>query len=446
VDVFWNFLGTSSPEPETKTVKLRLYMETSWSDPRIALHSLVGVLLNDRIIQEGGVRTLTLTTSQWRQYGLWLPGYNVQNAASGVSGVLDHDNDAKLSNITLIQSRLYDFQRREWPSQLFSIECVWSRYVGTDIQDAVMNWANLDWYMYPFGTNTMNVDVTCNQEVNCTFLEQSKLGLYSQEAEAKNNSSHVIGRRLSTAARVSVAAQIEGGANFPQDMPLVKDSVITSMQNGNGTYRIAFTLERASTLQVVRLVIPTVLIMVLGVCVFFVADSIWTMEMTFNVLLVLSVISVEVKAFFPSHVTYLSWVDWFVVGNLLLIVALSFLGLLCIITSESESEIKQKLGVNLDEAISKTQPIAALVFNLALICVGMIGGGPAAYNGPGPGSRIEAVKTIFFTFFVADVLVLVLAIAAKSEKGTGGFFMRQRARFSRGGAADQEKLPTAHSH
>jgi hypothetical protein len=446
VDVFWHLLGTSSPEPEAKTVRLRLYMETSWSDPRIALHPLVGTLLNDRIIQEGGVRKLTLTTSQWRQYGLWLPGYNVKHAASGVSGVLNHDNDARLSNITLIQSRLNVGQGREWPSQLFSIECVWSRFIGTDSQDAVMNWANLDWYMYPFGTNTMKIDVTCKQEANCTFHRQSKLGMYSYiEAEAENNSSHVIGRRLTTAARVTVtvAAQIEGGGEFPEDMPLVKDSVTTGMENGNATYRITFTLERSSTLQVVRLVIPTVLIMVLGVCVFFVADSTWTMEMTFNVLLVLSVISVEVKAFFPSHVTYLSWVDWFVVGNLLLIVSLSFLGLVCIVASESESEMKQKLGAKLDEAISQTQPIAALVFNVALICAGMIGGGPAAFNGPGPGSRIEAVQSIFFTFFVADVLVLVLAIAVKSEKGTGGFFMRQRARFSRGGVAHPEKLPTA---
>ena len=189
------------------------------------------------------------------------------------------------------------------------------------------------------------------------------------------------------------------------------------MENGNATYRIAFTLKRSSMLQLVRLVIPTVLIMVLGVCVFFVADSTWTMEMTFNVLLVLSVISVEVKDFFPSHVTYMSWIDWFVVANLLLIVACSFLGLVCIIASESESDIKQQLGVKLDEAISETQPIAALVLTVALLCAGMI-----------DGSQIEVVQAICFTFFVADVLVLALAIAVKNGKGEGGFFMRRRKR------------------
>lgn len=418
VDVFWHFLGTSSPEPETKRVRLKLFVEISWTDPRIALQSLVGNLLNEQAIQEGGVRKLTLTTSQWRQYGLWLPGYSVRNAVSGLSGELTHDDDAKLSNITLIQSRLPDGHRKAWPSQLFLIQCVWSRFLGSETEEAVINWDDLDWSMFPFGTNTLSIDVTCKPEANCTFHQQSTLGKYAV-IENEDGPSTLPGRRLKVTARVAVASR-SGGGEFPKDMPLVEDSLLWSMENGNATYRIAFTLKRSSMLQLVRLVIPTVLIMVLGVCVFFVADSTWTMEMTFNVLLVLSVISVEVKDFFPSHVTYMSWIDWFVVANLLLIVACSFLGLVCIIASESESDIKQQLGVKLDEAISETQPIAALVLNVALLCAGMI-----------DGSQIEVVQAICFTFFVADVLVLALAIAVKSGKGEGGFFMRQRARFRR---------------
>ena len=305
-----------------------------------------------------------------------------------------------------------------------------------------MNWDNLDWYMFPFGTNTLRIDVTCKPEANCTFHQQSKLGEYSA-IEDEDGSSALNGRRLSLTARAAVASSA-GEGDFPKDMPLLEDSLISSMENGNTTYRIAFTLKRAAGLQLVRLVIPTVLIMVLGVCVFFVADSTWTMEMTFNVLLVLSVISVEVKDFFPSHVTYMSWIDWFVVANLLLIVACSFLGLMCIVASESESDTKQQLGVKLDEAISETQPIAALVLNVALLCAGMIGGGHDANNGPGPGSRIEAVQAIFFTFIAADVLVLALAVAVKSGKGEGGFFMRQRDRFRRRASANREPttLPT----
>lgn len=153
---------------------------------------------------------MTLTTSQWRQYGLWLPGYSVRNAVSGLSGELTHDDDAKLSNITLIQSRLPDGHRKAWPSQLFLIQCVWSRFLGSETEEAVINWDDLNWYMFPFGTNTLSIDVTCKPEANCTFHQQSTLGKYAV-IENEDGPSTLPGRRLKVTARVAVASRSGGG-------------------------------------------------------------------------------------------------------------------------------------------------------------------------------------------------------------------------------------------
>ena len=461
VNVFWTLLGSDSPDNEQKTVAVRIFMQLSWSDPRIALHPSLGSTLNAQSIQPGGVRQLTVTTATWRELGMWLPTYGIQNAQSGLYGPLLQDGNVQLSNITLIQRPLAEEETKQWASQLYWIECVWSRQLGDTSgggEPAVMSWGNLDWYMYPFGTSTMKVDLGCAPGVACELSSQAARGAFAYEgAISIQGRDPPAGRRLAVkggAAATALSAAGGAGDDWPTAMPLVDGSVIWEVLDEGSpspVFRVSFTLSRSSMLQLVRLIIPTVLIMLLGVTVFYVADSTWTVEMTFNVLLVVSVISVEVKDFFPSHVTYMSWMDWFVLSNLMIIVLCCFLGLICIIAGESESEFYKRLDESLDESISSTQPVGALVINIMLICAGSMGGGPDSVNGPGAGSRIDNIKNIVVTFFICDLVVLAVTFAAKMNiKASGGgkgaqllgMVGRMRMRYRERREANQGSHPT----
>lgn len=428
------------------SVAVTMSVQLSWSDPRISLHPSLGPTLNSQKIMPGGVRELTVTTSTFRELGMWLPDYNVHYAQSGMYGVLRIDNNVQLSNITLIQRPVAEGETKLWGSQLYAIEVIWSRQLGDTSgggEQAVMGWGNLDWYMYPFGTNTLNIDFECEPGIVCALLSQAVRGAYAYEgAVSIEGRMPTAGRRLAiSGGGIAVALSDRSHGDWPTAMPLVEGSLRWEEIDSGGpnpVYRVSFTLSRTAMLQLVRLIIPTVFIMLLGLTLFFVTDATWTVGMCFNVLLVVSVISVEVKDFFPSHVTYMSWIDWFVLSNLSIIMTCSFLGVVCIIAGQSELEYWKRLDKALDESISSTQPISAIIINIVLIYVGSMGGGAGSINGPGAGSRIDNVKNIVVTFFICDVIVFATTFAfkwkTKSTAGGGkgcGIIARVRARHRR---------------
>ena len=48
-------------------------MEMTWSEPRVALHPRLGQLVMRQAVEDlEGVRKLTVSTAEWREYGLWL--------------------------------------------------------------------------------------------------------------------------------------------------------------------------------------------------------------------------------------------------------------------------------------------------------------------------------------------------------------------------------------
>lgn len=214
--------------------------------------------------------------------------------------------------------------------------------------------------------------------------------------ELPNGTQHGAGRRLSrsTISRGAVAALRTRSSSSSTSV----DIVAAQMQ-------ISLILRREARLKLVRLIIPTILIMLLGVVVFFVKDTTWTVDMTFSVLLVLTVIAVEVDDFFPGHVTYMSWIDYFIFANTILVVINCGLGIWIIILTEAEEKPRLiKLGESLDLAMAWVQPFIAILTNLLLLSFAMLTTemGQAA---------VDSVNRMYVTCIVANALILFVATA-----------------------------------
>ncbi len=192
---------------------------------------------------------------------------------------------------------------------------MWSR----QLRNAIITWDELNWFMYPFGRQPLTITLVCRTEVHCYERTHAASGKYFSNPLAKGDieSDPTMYLDTDTFQRTSDSLERDAvsvsGANessqYAAHRHLDQDELNSAHNVTRLELSISFILERDSDLQVFRLIIPTILTMLLGVFVFFVEDSTWTVDMAFAVLLVLTVIAVEVKDDFPGHVTYRSWME-----------------------------------------------------------------------------------------------------------------------------------------
>ena len=68
------------------------------------------------------------------------------------------------------------------------------------------------------------------------------------------------------------------------------------------------TMRRVATLYIIRLCIPLILVLLLALLFFYVNDSYEQLNLSFNSLLVIALIAIEVKEFMPDHVIVVTWI------------------------------------------------------------------------------------------------------------------------------------------
>ena len=325
VDVFWTMERIDAPDGEEKTVGMSILMEFSWYDPRLVLDPNFEREFKENALTlsaDGTARTavVTISTAESRRRKLWLPPYRVLSSESGIEGELnDIDEDLETSYVTITLSPLRDDGEKLWPQQRASVHVVWSRH----LEHAVVKWDSLNWYMFPFGYQPLTVELECREEALCFERLHASMGKYqihnrtAEEIESDPTMPLVPGSLWRTSTQYLNREALQNGATSSPTNSTTKISSGSAL-NLNGEQnrmqaepmQIKLTLKRDSELQVVRLIVPTILTMLLGVIVFFVEDSTWTVDMCFAVLLVLTVIAVEVKDDFPGHVTYRSWMEY----------------------------------------------------------------------------------------------------------------------------------------
>ena len=161
-------------------------------------------------------------------------------------------------------------------------------------------------------------------------------------------------------------------------------------------------MRRVATLYMVRLCLPMLLVLVLALYFFYVNEAYQQLDLSFNSLLVIALIAIEVKDFMPDHVISVTWIDWFVTINILLIVFATALSLAIIVLEESGNPIVRACAPPLDRAVKRTQPIGALIINLVMMCYGFLDGIGANET------SIGDVLTFIWTGFFCDILACLL--------------------------------------
>jgi len=362
-DVYWTMESIDAPDGEEKTVSMAIFMQFSWHDPRLVLDPHFERDFRENAITlnaDGTARTatVTITTAEWRRRNFWLPPYRVPSSVSGLEGELSEiDDDIDQSNVTISLSP-YEDGEKLWRQQRSIVHVVWSR----SLENAVVEWDELNWHMFPFGRQPLTVELMCREEVLCEERSNAANGKYKTHPPPQIESDPTMPLEpgsLSMSSSFSTSVTPESNL-----------STSLSSTPASRSMRIQLVLVRDSDLTVVRLIVPTILTMLLGVFVFFVQDSTWTVDMCFAVLLVLTVIAVEVKDDFPGHVTYRSWMDYFIFMNTIVIVICVGLGILVIILSEREDTRCVRLSACIDSALSITEPIISIFGNLIFLSYG----------------------------------------------------------------------------
>lgn len=106
--------------------------------------------------------------------------------------------------------------------------------------------------------------------------------------------------------------------------------------------------------------IPNLLIMLLSLAVFFTKDNYQQLTFSFTAIVVVAVVSIEVKDFFPSFWTQNSWLDLFVIVSIIFMVIVTALSVVIIVLDESGCS---KASEALDLAVSVVQPIAFAIIS-----------------------------------------------------------------------------------
>jgi len=402
VDAFLAVEEVKEPDSEKKEVNLTLFSELSWQDPRLVADPIFVYEVREHATAfsaDGTAKTATysMSTAEWRRRGFWLPHYVLEGGVDGTHGEVKHDSMLEASNVTVFLAPYNETADppRLWDRQLSSIRIVWSRH----LKDAKMSWTQLDWKMFPFGRLQLVVDLACGTDILCHERPHAKLGKYATEAYSETHLAYdptmpLIAGSLSRQSHSSPPSSADDLSSAATDTSAIM------IPRPGAHIIISFLLRRQAYLLIMRMIVPTILIVGLGCFIFWVKDSTWTVEMAFQVLLVLTVISVEVADFFPGHVTYMSWLDYFILANTILTVVSCGLGVLIIILTEQEDSPQTiKLGDSLDLAMSWVQPFIAISMNLTMVVYAL------ATTRDGQGS-IDDIHKMFVTFIVCEVVLL----------------------------------------
>jgi len=410
---WWYKYGT--PDQDERTIDVHLRLEFAWRDERVARHPTLSRRLG-RSVSE----------AQWRAAGMWLPSFEI------------HDADGNTTTNSEISTTVRALGGGE-----LAVDCRWIM----NLEPLTIDWtgdseAYIDWSMFPFGEQLLRLKLSCSDGADCWFHDLTngtgacqgnpEESAQPQEGEAqesneeaaslrrlssRTSSSSAPSRAASSGSLIAVSRLSADGdnggflardADASSEFPLVRTITYTSPSSRQGSlnFFIDITMERMAVLYIVRLCVPLILVIFLSLYFFYVGDSYHQLDLSFNSLLLITLIGIEVKDFMPDHVVVVTWIDWFLLGNIVLVVFVTGLSLLIIVFEESDNPLVSCLADVLDGTVKRTQVYVATLLNMLLICMGY--GRILGWSSPFSGDSMPSVIDVQYVIMViigADVVL-----------------------------------------
>ena len=393
-------LGDLQVDEEERQVPVKIWIVSTWRDDR------VGQVL-DPVIN-------TLTTDEWKEQGFWVPALAIENEVDAVS-LQDEINVVRINGgagtiavtvtrISLLSTTL------EWPDT--ALDASGKRIPG------------LTWLFFPFGKLTLDIRLNCPSDATCTCQvcnnapnNRRLLGNHAQpqpdsaaselqDSRAKSltadcladyrRSTSKTGQGVATVAgagmsgtptvgaRAIISNQMDGPVTkssldtWPNEtMSLLSARYVVQMEEDLPFLVIQVQVQRNPTLFLTGIIVPSVLMVILTVMTFVGKDNYNKLGISFTTLLMMAVYADQVKQSTPEHVTYLTWIDIFILSNLIFIVISTVTACVMIFFEESDYDDKW-FGADMTDAFGKaicyTQAPFIIVLNLVLVLVGVAEG------------------------------------------------------------------------
>ena len=398
VTVRFDWTKYLEPDQDTRTIDMYLSLQFKWRDDRVALHSYLGQRLGAAISE-----------SEWRALGMWLPAFTLSDADA---------NTTVDSTITTTAAPLGYGNTQVTCTWNFNLEPVTIKwYVDTGKY-------KLDWALFPFGEQHLRLQLQCLSGAACS--PDASDGSFSSNATTPENATVIedvddatgtTRRRVLRVGSAAIAGSALGSSasgssdGLPLQFPYVNDvKELVEGTSGYPKFTITLTMRRVASLYIVRLCVPLVLVLVLALYFFYVNESYNQLDLSFNSLLVIALIAIEVKDFMPNHVISITWIDWFVTINIVLIVFATILSLIIIVLEEHPSPLMNVCSVCMDNTVKRTQWIAAAIINGTLLILGYV-------NVDSDTIRLFAILSVVVDVILFSVIFAVSArYAMRKEK------------------------------
>ena len=105
---------------------------------------------------------------------------------------------------------------------------------------------------------------------------------------------------------------------YVQTMPFLSVKHLIHREETSGFFVIQVQVDRKSTIYLTGIIIPCILMVTMTLLTFIVKDNYTKLGTSFTTLLMMAVYADQVKNSTPTHVQYLTWIDTFILNNLII--------------------------------------------------------------------------------------------------------------------------------
>jgi len=150
-------------------------------------------------------------------------------------------------------------------------------------------------------------------------------------------------------------------------MPFLSVKHLIHREETSGFFVIQVQVDRKSTIYLTGIIIPCILMVTMTLLTFIVKDNYTKLGTSFTTLLMMAVYADQVKNSTPTHVQYLTWIDTFILNNLIINVNATVNSCLLIMFEEREwDDLHNALGM----ATCYTSIPFVFIINLSLLVIG----------------------------------------------------------------------------
>jgi len=155
-------------------------------------------------------------------------------------------------------------------------------------------------------------------------------------------------------------------------MPFLSAKHLIHREEISGFFVIQVQVDRKSTTYLTGIIIPCILMVAMTLLTFIAKDNYTKLGTSFTTLLMMAVYADQVKNSTPTHVQYLTWIDTFILNNLIINVSATVNSCLLILFEEREwDDLHNALGM----ATCYTSIPFVFIINISLLMIGYTEGG-----------------------------------------------------------------------